>query len=58
MQREVGTSVFKPVAETTFGQYGLFVATPEAVLRNGWLSRVPTLRGFNNDEDAISLPGN
>ena len=58
MQREAGTSVFKPVAEPTFGQYGLLVAAPEAVLRNGWLSHVPILRGFNNDEDAITLPGN
>ena len=57
LQRTAGTEIFKPVPETTFGQYGLLVATPDSILRNGWFSNVPTLRGFNHDEAAISLQG-
>ncbi|KAK7100379.1 hypothetical protein V1264_023344 [Littorina saxatilis] len=54
MEQAVGTvPIFRPVAETTFGQFGFLVANPETILLNNWFSDVPTLRGFNHDEAAL-----
>ncbi|KAK7508167.1 hypothetical protein BaRGS_00000406 [Batillaria attramentaria] len=44
---------FRPVVETTFGQSGVFAATPDVVLENGWFANVTTIRGFNSREYAI-----
>ncbi|KAK7482270.1 hypothetical protein BaRGS_00026513 [Batillaria attramentaria] len=43
---------FQPVAETTFGEYGVFAATPLSVLENAQFSNVSTLRGFTSQEGA------
>nr|KAG5703238.1 hypothetical protein BaRGS_034149 [Batillaria attramentaria] len=52
MSESAGVIEFKPVPETTFGQYGIFVAAPEAIMENGWFSNVSTIRGFNTEESA------
>nr|KAG5714040.1 hypothetical protein BaRGS_020368 [Batillaria attramentaria] len=44
---------FRPVVETTFGQSGVFAATPDVVLENGWFANVTTIRGFNSREYAM-----
>ena len=49
-QDAAGLLSFGAVAETTFGQFGMFSGLPEVILSNGWFNNVTVMRGFNKDE--------
>ncbi|KAK7099063.1 neuroligin-4, X-linked-like [Littorina saxatilis] len=44
---------FAPIPEVNFGKVGLFTATPDVILRDGWFNNVTVIRGFNKDELAL-----
>ncbi|KAK7487566.1 hypothetical protein BaRGS_00021268 [Batillaria attramentaria] len=48
---------FRPVAETTLGQFGVLAATPEVILANGWFNNVTAILGITKDEGGLGLEG-
>ncbi|XP_076441145.1 neuroligin-4, X-linked-like [Babylonia areolata] len=52
MQRAAGDILFRPVIEATFGQGGLFSATPLSLLEAGAFNNVTALRGYNRFESS------